>query len=165
MSFLHCFPTLINQSQNLERWKDTKRERRKAVALADHLYTSCCALFSLNNESIGKNRPDYLSFACHSTHMKSIIRVPFLDLRVDMYLYAILVFASFIHHGQGSVVATANLQLHNTTMSIGTLRFSQEDVNSSVIITGALNTSYPNSVHVQWIESNIEGICSLFHVL
>ncbi|UJR27139.1 hypothetical protein I4U23_008438 [Adineta vaga] len=57
----------------------------------------------------------------------------------------------FIHHGQCAKQATANVRLHNTAQSIGTLQFSQNDANSVVKITGtlsSLNASSSQGFHV-----------------
>jgi hypothetical protein len=45
-----------------------------------------------------------------------------------------------IHHGQCTMMATANVQRHLTTTSIGTLTFVQNDANSPVQITGTLTS-------------------------
>ncbi|CAF2599152.1 unnamed protein product [Rotaria sp. Silwood2] len=68
-------------------------------------------------------------------------------------LFASLLFL-LIHQGQGSIQATANLQLHGTSTPIGTLNFIQNDANSPVIITGTLNLLNASSSHGFHVHTN-----------
>ncbi|CAF3200208.1 unnamed protein product [Rotaria socialis] len=68
-----------------------------------------------------------------------------------MFILFTSVLFVLIHQGQCSMHATANLQLHTTATSIGTLTFSQQDANSPVQITGtlrSLNISANHGFHV-----------------
>lgn len=65
-----------------------------------------------------------------------------------MLILLVSVFLLAISHGQCAIEATANLQKDGTTTSIGTLTFVQQDANSSVKITGTLNSLTAGSSHV-----------------
>ena len=68
-----------------------------------------------------------------------------LEFVVSIRMFA--VFASIlllsIHYGQCDRTATANLQLDGTNTPIGTIKFQQDNMNSSVHVTGTL--TLPNS--------------------
>jgi hypothetical protein len=74
----------------------------------------------------------------------------------------LILFASvlllLIHHGQCAMMATANVQLHLTTTSIGTLTFVQNDANSPVVITGTLTSLNASSNLVCLIKQRLRII-------
>ncbi len=69
-----------------------------------------------------------------------------------MFVLYVSVLLLSIHHGQCVIQATANVQLHATSTSIGTLTFTQNDANSSVTIIGTLNQLNASSSHVCLIK-------------
>lgn len=69
-----------------------------------------------------------------------------------MFVVLISVLLLAIHHGQCTMEATANLHLHLTTTSVGTLTFVQNDANSPVVITGIISSLNASSNHVCFIE-------------
>jgi len=69
-----------------------------------------------------------------------------------MFVLYVSILLLSIHHGQCVIQATANLQLHTTSTSIGTLQFVQNDANSPVTITGTLNQLNASSSHVCLIK-------------
>ncbi|CAF0907868.1 unnamed protein product [Rotaria sordida] len=71
-----------------------------------------------------------------------------------MFILLISILLLLIHHGQCRIVATANLQQHLTSTSIGTLTFSQNDANSPVQITGKLNSLNASSSHGFHVHTN-----------
>ncbi len=54
----------------------------------------------------------------------------------------------FVHYGQSSLVATANLHVDSTQIGIGTLLFHQRDADSPVRVVGLIDGLKSNTVHV-----------------